>query len=117
MIKIAFGKEYHHELPANHRFPMEKYTLIPEQLMYEGSFTSENFFEPLPIEKSALLAVHDKEYIRKLDNGLLHRKEERRIGFPWSKSLIKREELITSGTLQGALYALEEGVAFNVAGG
>ncbi len=117
MIKIAFGKEYHHELPANHRFPMEKYTLIPEQLLYEGSFTSENFFEPQAIDKSALLAVHDEDYIRKLDNGLLHRKEERRIGFPWSKSLIKREEIITSGTLQGALFAMEEGAAFNVAGG
>jgi len=117
MIKIAFGPEYHHPLPENHRFPMEKYTLIHQQLLYEGVFEVQNFFIPDRLDRAALLAVHDAAYIRKLDEGQLQPKEERRIGFPWSKTLIEREELITSGTLQGALYALGEGVAFNVAGG
>ena len=37
MIKIAFDPIYAHPLPENHRFPMQKYELIPEQLMYEGT--------------------------------------------------------------------------------
>jgi hypothetical protein len=36
MIKIAFDPIYAHPLPENHRFPMLKYQLIPEQLIYEG---------------------------------------------------------------------------------
>ncbi len=31
MIKIAFDPVYAHPLPENHRFPMLKYELIPEQ--------------------------------------------------------------------------------------
>ncbi len=41
----------------------------------------------------------------------------RRIGFPWSRSLVAREEHIVFGTVQGALYALEQGMALNIAGG
>ena len=117
MIYIAFSELYHHSLPPEHRFPMEKYTLIPEQLRYDGSFASENFFIPELMENGYISAVHDKEYIDKLNMGTLTYKEQRRIGFPYSKTLIQREEHICAGTTQAALKALDHGVAFNVAGG
>ena len=41
MLKIAFDPIYAHPLPEGHRFPMLKYELIPEQLLYEGSITNE----------------------------------------------------------------------------
>ena len=46
MLKIAYHPIYSHELPAGHRFPMEKYDLLPEQLLYEGTCIAENFFTP-----------------------------------------------------------------------
>jgi acetoin utilization deacetylase AcuC-like enzyme len=36
MLKIAWTEEYCHNLPENHRFPMIKYELIPQQLLHEG---------------------------------------------------------------------------------
>ena len=42
---------------------------------------------------------------------------ERKIGFPQSTALIERELIITQGTIEASLYALENGVALNVAGG
>lgn len=117
MIKIAYDPVYQLPLPENHRFPMEKYGLIYEQLLYERTFSPQHFFHPGALDRSALLAVHDEQYVEKLEKGTLHPKEERRIGFPWSKQLIEREALITSGTLQSSLYSLENGAAFNVAGG
>ncbi|MCF8338802.1 MAG: histone deacetylase [Bacteroidales bacterium] len=117
MIKIAYSDKYHHPLPANHRFPMEKYSLIPQQLLYEGTFDEKHFFEPESMTQDVISAVHDENYIYKLNAGLLHKLEERRIGFPWSKSLIDREEHISAGTVQGALFALDNGIAFNIAGG
>ncbi len=36
MLKIAFHPIYKHPLPEGHRFPMDKYDLLPEQLIYEG---------------------------------------------------------------------------------
>ena len=34
---IAFDSIYVHPLPENHRFPMEKYDLLPRQLLHEGT--------------------------------------------------------------------------------
>jgi len=46
MLKIAFNKNYIYPLEENHRFPMIKYELIPEQLIRENTCTSDNFFKP-----------------------------------------------------------------------
>ncbi len=44
MLKIAYSPIYKYQLPDGHRFPMIKYELIPEQLLYEGTITEANFF-------------------------------------------------------------------------
>ena len=46
MLKIAFSPIYKYSLPPKHRFPMEKYELLPEQLIYEGTITESSFFHP-----------------------------------------------------------------------
>ena len=61
MLKIAFAPIYRYELPAGHRFPMEKYELLPEQLLYEGTARPENFFEPSPIEEPVILLTHEAD--------------------------------------------------------
>lgn len=117
MIYIAFSPLYHHPLPEGHRFPMDKYTLIPETLLAEGSFTKKNFFEPKIQGDQLVNLVHTKEYVEKLKTKKLTNTEERRIGFPLHNGLLVREELICTGTTQAALLAFENGVSFNVAGG
>ena len=44
MLKIAFDPKYILDLPLNHRFPMSKYELIPQQLLYEGIVEKKIFF-------------------------------------------------------------------------
>lgn len=117
MIKVAFAPIYVHPLPENHRFPMEKYDLLQKQLLYEGTLSDENFFEPERISLEDILAVHNKAYWEKLSGLQLNRQEQLRSGFPHSKQLIERELVILGGSLQAAKYALEFGVAFNIAGG
>ncbi|MCB2195444.1 MAG: histone deacetylase [Bacteroidetes bacterium] len=117
MIYIAFSPYYHHPLPEGHRFPMDKYTKIRQQLIREGTFSKQNFFEPKLTGDDFISLVHSNEYIQKLNSKKLTKKEERRIGFPLSEGLVKREKLICIGNTQAALLALENGVSFNVAGG
>ncbi|PZW43898.1 acetoin utilization deacetylase AcuC-like enzyme [Mesonia algae] len=117
MLKIAFHPSYIHPLPAKHRFPMEKYELLPQQLLYEGTCEPDNFFEPEILNDKYILAVHDAEYYYDFLNLKLTQKEIRRTGFPLSRSLVERERLIAGGTVQAALYALEHGAAMNIAGG
>ena len=75
MLKIAFDPTYILKLPPNHRFPMSKYELIPQQLMYEGIVEKINFFSPNKIKKKRLGAAHDVEYIQKLENLSLSKSE------------------------------------------
>lgn len=117
MLKIAWAPNYAHPLPVGHRFPMIKYELLPEQLLYEGTIQSQNLFEPKPLAEDIILQVHDEAYWQKLIGLNLSRKEERKTGFPLSKGLVEREITILDGTLQAAKYALEYGVSMNVAGG
>ncbi len=118
MFKIAFHPSYVLNLPAGHRFPMEKYELIPLQLLHQGIVTEEQFFEPdkQPTMED-ILAVHQASYVSRLLKLALSPKEVRRSGFPLSRELVDRELRIACGTVQGAEYALENGMAFNVAGG
>lgn len=117
MLKIAWNKLYNHPLPEGHRFPMIKYDLIPEQLLYEGTIREGNLFSPIVPEESLLLTTHTTEYWNKLKNLSLSEKEIRKTGFPLSALLVEREVLIMNGTVQCALHALEYGVSMNVAGG
>lgn len=117
MLKIAFSETYKYELPDNHRFPMEKYTLLPEQLLYEGTVNHENFFTPGMINEHIILLTHSSLYWNKLKNQSLSAKEIRKIGFPMTPQLIKRGRIIAGGTMQCALFAMQSGISLNIAGG
>ena len=117
MLKIAYHPIYKHPLPEGHRFPMIKYELLPQQLLYEGTCTKDNFFEPSLPEDRHVLAAHDEEYYRNLVGLQLSKREARKIGFPLSKALVKRERIIADGTIKGCRFALENGIAMNIAGG
>ena len=114
---IAFDSIYAHPLPEGHRFPMLKYELIPQQLIYEGTITEENLFSPSTCPDDVVLLTHDSDYLQKLKNQTLSAKEQRHIGFPQSTELTKRELIITQGTIDCCHHAFENGVALNVAGG
>ena len=117
MLKIAYHPIYKHPLPEGHRFPMIKYELLPQQLLYEGTCTEDNFFEPSLPEDRHILAAHDEEYYRNLVGLQLSKREARKIGFPLSEALVKRERIIADGTIKGCRFALENGIAMNIAGG
>lgn len=117
MLQIAYSSIYRHPLPEPHRFPMGKYELIHEQLLYEGTCTPENFFAPAAVDDRWVLGVHSPEYVAQLKNLSLPAAMIRRIGFPMSEELIQREWVITQGTIDCSLLAMQHGIALNVAGG
>lgn len=117
MLKIAWAPIYAHPLPENHRFPMEKYNLLPQQLLYEGTIKNENIFVPDQLPEEIILDTHSKSYWENLKHLTLSKSEVRKTGFPMSQELIEREITIAQGTLQAALFSLEFGISFNCAGG
>jgi acetoin utilization deacetylase AcuC-like enzyme len=117
MLKIGWNSLYAHPLPQGHRFPMVKYNLIPEQLLYEGTIKEDNIHQPGFLDEEIILLVHDKSYWHRLQEGNLTANEVRKTGFPWSQLLVKREISIAQGTLDLSLHALQYGIGLNVAGG
>ncbi|RPG64685.1 MAG: histone deacetylase [Flammeovirgaceae bacterium TMED290] len=117
MLKIAFDKDYVHPLEKNHRFPMVKYELIPEQLLREGSCSNDNFFVPGIASDDEIVMTHEPKYYDKLCSLSLSKKEERPIGFPMSAELVLREKKIVKGTIECCNFSIENGVAMNIAGG
>ncbi|MBC8112575.1 MAG: histone deacetylase [Verrucomicrobia bacterium] len=117
MLRIAWSPVYHHNLPEGHRFPMEKYTLLPEQLLYEGTCTEANFFAPEPLAENWIMLTHEATYWEQLKNLALSPQEIRRTGFPLSAGLVNREIVIANGTIQATYFARESGVSLNIAGG
>lgn len=117
VLKIAYHPIYAHPLPEGHRFPMLKYELIPGQLLHEGSITTDNIFAPAVCPDKIILWTHEAAWLEKLQQQTLSAQEQRRIGFPQSPQLTQRELMITQGTIDCCHYAMENGVAMNVAGG
>ena len=96
---------------------MEKYELIPQQLLHEGLVEKENFFSPNVAKDFWIEKAHDKEYISKLNHLTLSKSEIRKTGFPLSKELVNREYIITQGTLDCVDFAIKYGASANIAGG
>ena len=96
---------------------MEKYDLLPKQLMHEGTCEPKDFFSPQALDEEIVTVVHQKEYVDRLMRMELSRSEIRKIGFPVSQQLVEREFIIAGGTVEGALKSLQSGISFNIAGG
>ena len=117
MLKIAYNQNYIYPLEENHRFPMIKYELIPEQLIRESTCSENNFFNPEKVDDDIVVLTHQKEYFERFKSLHLSKKEIREIGFPLSKELVDRELQIADGTIKGVHYSIEHGISMNIAGG
>ena len=117
MLRIAYHPIYKHPLPEGHRFPMVKYDLLPRQLLHEGTCTKDNFFAPQKAINNDILRCHTPEYLSNLKALQIDARAQRKTGFPLSQELVDRELIIAQGTIDGCEFALQNGIAMNIAGG
>ena len=115
--KLFYSPYYYADIGEGHVFPIKKFELVRDRLIKEGILLPEEIFEPQPAEIKEIRLVHTEDYISRLIEGTLTAKEIRKLGLPWSKSLVRRSFLAVSGTINAAKYALETGIASNLAGG
>ncbi|MEM7549111.1 MAG: histone deacetylase [Bacteroidota bacterium] len=116
-LKIAFSSKYIYELPDNHRFPIQKYELLKDQLIRDDIAFEENFYEAGLVEKDVLKKAHSSEYVEKVINQKLSKKEVRKIGLPIYDVSISRALNSVQATLDSSDYALETGLGINIGGG
>lgn len=116
-LPIVYHPDYVAPLPDGHRFPMAKFGLLYEHLLAEGLACPAATYQPEPPPRAWLERVHDPDYVRAYCEGTLTAQQQRRIGLPWSPSLVQRTCTAVGGTILTAQLALEKGIACNTAGG
>ena len=115
--RVFYSPFYYADIGENHVFPIKKFELVRDKLLAEGTLRSSEIVEPEPAKVADVLLVHTEDYVTRLRDGTLTTREIRRLGLPWSKALVRRSFLATSGTINAARHALNNFVASNLAGG
>jgi acetoin utilization deacetylase AcuC-like enzyme len=114
---IVHHPAFRAEMPAGHRFPMDKFSRLAALLWAEGVPGPDGFHRPELIDLDTLRLVHTEDYVRGVVELSLPADVVRRIGMPNSESVAIRARAATGGTLLAARLALEHGIACNTAGG
>ena len=83
----------------------------------EGTLSPEEIVEPDPATLDDVKLVHTDDYVSRLCAGQLTAREIRRLGLPWSPSLVRRSFYAVGGTISASVTALAEGFSANLAGG
>ncbi|MGH9968495.1 MAG: histone deacetylase family protein [Pyrinomonadaceae bacterium] len=116
-MHVFYTPRYYAEIGEGHVFPIRKFELVRDKLLQERILLSDELIEPQPAAMDEVLLVHTDDYVTRLCNGGLLPKEVRRLGLPWSESLVRRSFYAVGGTIGAARSALAEGVGSNLAGG
>lgn len=112
--RLFYCDQHKIELPEGHKFPMEKYRLLRQELERDGLYEMET---ATPATLEMIERVHDPSYVAEFASGTLSAQAVRRIGFPWSASLVSRTLCSVGGTLAATADALEFGYGGTLAGG
>ncbi|MFA0960798.1 histone deacetylase [Roseivirga sp. BDSF3-8] len=116
-FRLAFSDKYLYELPEGHRFPIIKYELVKEQLLYEGVVEKSQLIDPGLASDEDILLVHQPEYWDEVSSLKLSEKDRRKIGLPLTELSVNRARNSVAGTIAAAGWALEAGLGINLAGG
>ena len=116
-MQVFYTPRYYAQIGDGHIFPIRKFELVRDRLLAEGTLHRDELSEPQPASIDQVRLVHTENYVSRLCNGGLTAKELRRLGLPWSESLVRRSFYATGGTIAAARAALVEGYASNLAGG
>jgi len=116
-MQVFYTPRYYAEIGEGHIFPIRKFELVRDRLLSEGTLDPAEIVEPSPAPLEDVLLVHTEDYVSRLCNGQLTTKEIRRLGLPWSESLVRRSFYAVGGTLAATQSALANGYSSNLAGG
>jgi acetoin utilization deacetylase AcuC-like enzyme len=113
-VRVFAHDLFGYPLPRNHRFPLEKYRLVRESAV---RLDDVRVLDAEAATWGQLRRTHSDDWLARVREGRLERREELALGLPWSPELVERSRRSTGATLMAARAALEDGVAANLGGG
>jgi acetoin utilization deacetylase AcuC-like enzyme len=116
-MRCFYSEDLELELPSGHPFPMEKFRVSKDMLLEGGVLRPEEIIEVRASHAHLLQKVHEPDYIRRIESGLLGRKEQILLGLPLTPRLFARSATEVEATRLACHAALAEGVGVCLAGG
>jgi acetoin utilization deacetylase AcuC-like enzyme len=113
---IVHHPAYTADIPAEHRFPMQKYRRLAEIVAAENLAPS-GFATPEPATAAELALAHDPAYVDAVLALAVPPAIEREIGLPMNETVVRRACAAAGGTILTGRLALAHGLATNTAGG
>ena len=104
-------------LPPGHRFPAGKYSMLRQRMFAERTLGNALLTRSPAATMAELALAHDPGYVGAVLDGTLSADIQRRIGLPWSETLVARSLATTGGSVAATRSALENGLSGQLAGG
>jgi acetoin utilization deacetylase AcuC-like enzyme len=117
MVRIFYPDVPAMPLPPGHRFPGGKYLMLKETVQRDGSLGGATLMPSPVADRDSLHRAHEATYVDAVFDGTLAPDIIRRIGLPWSQTLVARSRATVGGSLAAARAALEDGISGQLAGG
>ena len=114
-MKAFYSDQFVLPLPAGHRFPMVKYSLLRERVALD--LPGVQLMAAPGASDGELALAHSPVYVASIVAGSLGAAAQRDIGFPWSTAMVERARRSVGATVAAVRTALQEGMAANLAGG
>lgn len=98
---------------------MAKYRRLREELLAQRVLAESDLAVPEPARPDDLRLAHTDAYVEAVVSGALPPEAQRRIGFPWTPSMVERSRRSVGATIAAAREVLvrHAGVSANLAGG
>jgi acetoin utilization deacetylase AcuC-like enzyme len=111
----AFAHDvYTYPLPEGHRFPLGKYRMVREEA---ERLDGVDVHDADAKGWEDLRRTHSADWVERVRDGRLERREQLALGLPWSAELVERARRATGATILAARAALADGIAANLGGG
>ncbi len=115
-LPVVWHEAYEMDI-GPHVFPTQKYRLVRDRLLHEGTIAHENIRRPDPATDDEIGLVHSAGYLRKITAHDLSAQERMTLEVPLSAGLREAMWLCTGGSILTGELALDRGLAVHLGGG
>lgn len=115
-LAVVWSPVYEMEI-GDHVFPTEKYRLVLEELLADGTIAREHVHRPGPAADEDLRRVHTPAYVEKLRDDRFSRHERWRMEIPFSPEIRRAFRTSCGGSILTGRLALRRRMAVHLGGG
>jgi acetoin utilization deacetylase AcuC-like enzyme len=115
VVKLVWSPEYDIDL-FGHVFPIEKYSLVRQMLLGEGTAAEPDFVKAPAADLEDLLLVHERAYVDDLIS-LRRTYRTMRSEMALTREIVRAFVVTAGGTMEASRLALEEGAGIHIGGG